>query len=77
MIMARNNTGDITTSFSDTAIPMRNLDEDFSAGAKLRLRAAEDGKLGGVHTCWTGFSRTSVLTPQDRGVMNPWGGIYH
>ena len=28
-------------------------------------------------SCWTGFSRTSVLTPQDRGVMNPWGGIYH
>jgi len=50
MIMARNRTGDITTSFSDTAIPMRNLDEDFSAGAKLRLRAAEDGKVGGVHT---------------------------
>jgi hypothetical protein len=46
MIMARNNTGDITTSFSDTAILMRNVDEGFSAGAKLRLRAAEDGKLG-------------------------------
>jgi len=45
IIMTRNNTGDITTSFSDTAILTRNLDEDVSAGAKLRLRAAEDGKL--------------------------------
>ena len=43
--MARNKTGDITTSFSDTAILMRNVDEDVSARAKLRLRAAEDGKL--------------------------------
>jgi hypothetical protein len=45
MIMARNNTGAITTSFSDTAILMRNMDEEVSAGAKLRLKAAEDGKL--------------------------------
>jgi hypothetical protein len=45
MIMARNNTGDITTSFSNTVILTRNVDEDVSAGAKLRLRAAEDGKL--------------------------------
>ena len=45
MIMARNNTGDVTTSFSDTAILTRNVDADVSAGAKLRLRAAEDGKL--------------------------------
>jgi len=33
--------------------------------------------VANVGNCWTGFSRTSVLTPQDRGVMNPWGGIYH
>jgi hypothetical protein len=45
MIMARNNTGHITTSFSDTIILTRNLDDDVSAGAKLRLRAANDGKL--------------------------------
>jgi len=45
MIMARNNTGRITTSFSDTIILTRNLDEDVSARAKLRLRAAQDGKL--------------------------------
>jgi len=45
MIMVRNNTGDITTSFSDTAILMRNVDEEVPAGAKLRLRAAENGKL--------------------------------
>jgi hypothetical protein len=45
MIMARNNTGKTTTSFSDTAILMRNIDKEVSAGAKLRLRAAEDGKL--------------------------------
>jgi hypothetical protein len=45
MIMARNNTGDITTSFSNTIILTRNVDEDVSAGAKLRLRAAEDGNL--------------------------------
>jgi hypothetical protein len=45
MMMARNNTGHITTSFSDTVTLMRNMDEEVSAGAKLRLRAAEDGKL--------------------------------
>jgi hypothetical protein len=45
MIIARNNTGDITTSFSNTVILTRNVDEDVSAGAKLRLRAAEDGKV--------------------------------
>ena len=43
--MARNRTGDITTSFSDTAILIRNVDEDGLTGEKLRLRAAEDGKL--------------------------------
>jgi hypothetical protein len=46
MIMARNNTGDITTSFSDTVILTRNLDGDVSGGEKVMLRAAEDGKLG-------------------------------
>ena len=45
MIMARNNTGDITTSFSDTAILMRKVDENVSTRATFRLRAAEDGKL--------------------------------
>jgi len=45
IIMARNRTGDITTSFSDTAILIRNVDEDGLTGEKLRLRAAEDGKL--------------------------------
>jgi hypothetical protein len=45
MIMARNDTGDVTMSFSDTAILTRNLDADASAGEKLRLKAAEDGKL--------------------------------
>ena len=46
MVMARNNTGHITTSFSDTAFMMRNVvDKDVSAGAKLRLRAVKDGKL--------------------------------
>ena len=44
-IRARNNTGDITTSFLDTAVLMRNVDEGVSAQAKLKLRAAEDGKL--------------------------------
>lgn len=46
MIMVRNNTGGVTTSFSDTAILIRNVDEDVLAGEKLRLRAAGDGKLG-------------------------------
>jgi hypothetical protein len=46
VMMARNNTGDITTSFWDTVILTRNVDGDVSSGAKLRLRAAEDGKLG-------------------------------
>ena len=41
----RNNTGDITTSFSNMVILTRNVDEDVSDGAKLRLRAADDGKL--------------------------------
>ena len=45
MIMARNKTSDITTSFSDTAILMRNVDKDVSTGVKLRLRAVKDGKL--------------------------------
>ena len=45
MIMARNDTGDITTSFSDTVILTRNVNGDVSAGEKLRLRVAEDGKL--------------------------------
>jgi hypothetical protein len=45
MIMARNNTGHITTSFLDTVILTRNIYEHVSTGAKLRLRAAEDGKL--------------------------------
>jgi len=44
MIMARNHTSDITTSFSNTVILTRTMD-DVSAGTKLRLRAAEDGKL--------------------------------
>jgi hypothetical protein len=44
MIMARNNTGHITTSFSDTAILAKIVDEDVPAGAKLRL-AEKDGKL--------------------------------
>jgi hypothetical protein len=48
-IMARNNTGDNTTSFSNTGILTRNMDEDVSAGANLRLRAAEDGKLEYIH----------------------------
>jgi len=46
LIMARNRTGDITTSFWDTVILTRNVDGDISSGAKLRLRAAENGKLG-------------------------------
>jgi len=46
MIMARNRTADITTSFWDTIILTRNVDGDVSSGAKLRLRAAEDGKFG-------------------------------
>jgi len=46
MIMARNNTGNVTTSFLDTAILTRNVDADVEAGGRLRLRAAEpDGKL--------------------------------
>jgi len=45
MIMGRNNTGHITKSFSDTAILARNMDEEVSAGANLRLRAAEDRKI--------------------------------
>jgi len=45
MMMAKNNTGDITTSFSDTIILTRNVGGDVSSGVKLRLRAAEDGKL--------------------------------
>jgi hypothetical protein len=44
-MMARNNTGQITTSFSDTVILMRKMAEEISTGAKLRLGAAEDGKL--------------------------------
>jgi len=43
--MARNNTGDITTSFWDTVASTRNVDADVSTRAKLMLRAAEDGKL--------------------------------
>jgi len=45
MIMAKNNTGQITSYFSDIAISTRNVDEDVPAGAKLRLRAERDGKL--------------------------------
>ena len=45
MIMARIKTGQLTTSFSDTAILTRNVDEEVSVGAKLRLRAAKNGKL--------------------------------
>jgi len=45
MVMTNNNTGDITTSFSNTIILTRNVDEDFSGRVKLRLRAVEDGKL--------------------------------
>ena len=46
VIMARNNTSNITTSFSDTAFMMRNVvDKDVSPGSKLRLRAVKDGKL--------------------------------
>ena len=46
VIMARNNTSNITTSFSDTAFMMRNVvDKDVSVGSKLRLRAVKDGKL--------------------------------
>jgi len=44
-MMARNNTGDITTSFSGMVSLTRNMDEDVPAGAKLRLRAVEDGRL--------------------------------
>ena len=43
--MERNNTGQITTPFSNTIILARNVDEEFSAGVKLRLRAAEDDKF--------------------------------
>ena len=42
--MGRNNTGHITTSFSDTAILAKNVDEDVPPGAKLRL-AGKDGEL--------------------------------
>lgn len=45
VIMARNKTGHITTSFSDTAILARNMDEEVSAGVNLRLRVAEDVKI--------------------------------
>jgi hypothetical protein len=45
-IMARNNTADITKSFSNTVILPRNVNEDVSAGEKLGLGAAEGGKLG-------------------------------
>ena len=45
VIMTRNNTGDITTSFWDTVALTRNVDADVSTRAKLMLRAAEDGKL--------------------------------
>jgi len=47
IMMVKNNTGQITTSLSDTVILMRNMGEDISTGAKLRLRlrASEDGKL--------------------------------
>jgi len=45
MIMVRNNTGDVTTSFWDTVILTRNVDGDVSSAAKLRLKVAEDGKL--------------------------------
>jgi hypothetical protein len=44
-MMARNNTGQITTSFSDTVVLMRKMAEEISARAKLRLGSAEDGKL--------------------------------
>ena len=46
MVMTNNNTGDITTSFSDTIILTRNVDGDVSEGVKLRLRAEGDGNLG-------------------------------
>jgi len=45
IIMARNKTSDITTSFSHTAIMTRNVDKDVSAGAKLRLRAVKGGEF--------------------------------
>jgi hypothetical protein len=44
MIMMKNKTGNITTSFSDTANLTKNVDEADSTGGKFRLRAAEGGK---------------------------------
>jgi len=45
VLMVKNHTGDITTSFWDTVILTRSVDGDVSSEEKLRLRAAEDGKL--------------------------------
>ena len=45
VLMVKNHTGDITTSFWDTVILTRSVDGDVLSEEKLRLRAAEDGKL--------------------------------
>ena len=50
MIMARNNTSDITTSFWDTAFMMRNVVDKDVSGGKFRLRMMKDGKLDPEYT---------------------------
>ena len=44
IIMARSNTGNITTSFSDTIILTRHLEEEISAITRLRLRGGKGSK---------------------------------
>ena len=48
--MARNNTSDITTLFSDTALMTRNVVDEEVSGGKFRLRMIKDGKLDPEYT---------------------------
>ena len=50
MIMVRNNTSDITTSFWDTALMARNVVDKDVSGGKFRLRMIKDGKINPEYT---------------------------
>jgi len=63
MIMARNNTGDITTSFWDTVILTRNVDGDVSLGAKLSRLFLKNYLIENITTNCLG-ARTSSIQPR-------------
>jgi len=45
MFKIKDNTGSITTSFSDTVMLTRNVKEEVSPGVKLRLRVVKGDEL--------------------------------